>query len=107
MLLQPASGSVSLGLPTSPQTPVLKLDLTVPRTPAPEEAIDAAIACCVRVGIHQQVILRELATQGIGTVDARGWCVMAPSPLDDPAFEDGAASPPHGRATMPENSFDI
>ena len=106
MLLQPASGSVSLGLPTSPQTPVLKLDLTVPRAPAPEEAIDAAIACCVRVVIHQQVIVRELATQGFGTVDARGCGVTDPFPLDDPAFEDGNGHRcPHGRASKPETAL--
>ena len=34
---------------------MLTLDVTVHRAPAPEEAIDAAIACCVRVVIHQQV----------------------------------------------------
>ena len=108
MRLQPASGCVSLGLPTSPQTLVLMLGLTVHRAPAPEEAIDAAIACCVRVVIHQQVIVRELATQGFGTVDARGCGVTDPlKPLDDPAFEDGTARPcPHGRASKPENSFD-
>ena len=82
--------------------------LTVHRAPAPEEAIDAAIACCVRVVIHQQVIVRELATQGFGTVDARGCGVTAPLPLDDPAFEDGTARRcPHGRASKPENNFDI
>ena len=109
MLLQPASACVSLGLPTSPQTPVLMLGVTVHRAPAPEEAIDAAIACCVRVVIHQQVIVRELATQGFGTVDARGCgvTVTAPFPLDDPAFEDGTARRcPHGRASKPKNSFD-
>ena len=74
------------------------LDVTVHRAPAPEEAIDAAIACCVRVVIHQQVIVRELATQGFGTVDARGCGVTAPFPLDGPAFEDGTARRcPHGR----------
>ena len=54
------------------------LDVTVHRAPAPEEAIDAASACCVRVVIHQQVIVRELATQGFGTVDARGCGVTDP-----------------------------
>ena len=125
MLLQPASACDSLGLPTLPQTPVLMLDVTVHRAPAPEEAIDAAIACCVRVVIHQQVVVRELATQGFGTVDARGCGVTDPlKPLDDPAFEDGTARRrplgtvdargcgvtgplPHGRATEPENSFGI
>ena len=109
MLLQPASACVSLGLPTSLQTPALILDLTVHRAPAPEEAIDAAIACCVRVVIHQQVVVRELAAQGFGTVDARGCGVTDPlQPLDDPAFEDGTARRcPHGRASKPENSFDI
>ena len=107
MLLQPFSACVSLGLPTSLQTPAFMLGVTVRRAPAPEETIDAAIACCVRVVIHQQVIVRELATQVFGTVDARGCGVTAPLPLDDPAFEDGTARRcPHGRASKPENSFD-
>ena len=108
MLLQPASDCVSMGLPASPQTPALMIGVTVHRAPAPEEAIDAAIACCVRVVIHHQVIVRELATQGFGTMDARGCGVMAPLPLNDPAFEDGTARRcPHGRASKTENSFDI
>ena len=99
MLLQPVSACLSLGLPTRPQSPALMLEGSH-RAPAPEEAIDAAIACCVRVVIHQQVIVRELATQGFGTVDARGCGVTAPLPLDDPAFEDGTARRcPHGRAS--------
>ena len=97
MLLQPAFACVSLGLPTSPQTPLLVLEVAVHHTPAPEEAIDTTIACCISVVIHQQVIFREVATQGFGTVDARGSGVMAPLPLDDPAFEDGTARQcPHG-----------
>ena len=107
MLLQPDYACVSLGLPTGPQTPVLMLDLAVHRAPAPEETIDAAIACCVRVVIHQQVIVRELTAQCFGTLDARGCCVTVPLPLDEPAFEDGTACRcPHGRANKPNNRFD-
>ena len=106
MLLQTFSACVSLGLPTSLQTRALMIEVIVHRAPAPEEAIDAAIACCVRVVIHQQVIVRELATQGFGTMDARGCGVTAPLPLDDPAFEDGTARRcPHGRASKPETAL--